>query len=86
MLALRHGRHRRHGAWPRARPSLGRQRVSPAQLLAQLAAYHADGGARPGVLEVRLQREEMPPFAPFLPEDAETYVAAWNVVTVSSAA
>ncbi|HEX4461019.1 MAG TPA: thiamine pyrophosphate-binding protein [Polyangia bacterium] len=59
---------------------------SPAQLLAQLAAYHADGGARPGVLEVRLQREEMPPFAPFLPEDAETCVAAWNASTVSSAA
>ena len=62
--------------------------TSPAQLLAQLAAYHADGGARPGVLEVRLLREEMPPFAPFLGEDAETCaaVAPWNPARVSSAA
>jgi acetolactate synthase-1/2/3 large subunit len=62
--------------------------ASPAQLLAQLAAYHADGGARPGVLEVRLLREEMPPFAPFLGEDAETCaaVAPWNAARVSSAA
>jgi acetolactate synthase-1/2/3 large subunit len=28
---------------------------------------------RPGVLELRLCREEMPPFAPFLPADAPTY-------------
>ncbi len=49
--------------------------ASPAQLLAKLAEYHADGAARPGVLEVRLTREEMPPFAPFMSEDAETYVA-----------
>lgn len=62
--------------------------ASPAQLLAQLAAYHADGGARPGVLEVRLLREELPPFAPFLGDDAETCAAAtpWNAATVSSAA
>jgi acetolactate synthase-1/2/3 large subunit len=46
-----------------------------AQLLTQLAAYHADGGSRPGVLEVRVSREEMPPFAPFLGENAETFVA-----------
>jgi acetolactate synthase-1/2/3 large subunit len=62
--------------------------ASPAQLLAQLAAYHADGGARPGVLEVRLLREEMPPFAPFLGEDAETCAAAapWAPASISSAA
>jgi acetolactate synthase-1/2/3 large subunit len=28
---------------------------------------------RPGVLELRLHREEMPPFTPFLPADAPTY-------------
>jgi acetolactate synthase-1/2/3 large subunit len=60
---------------------------SPAQLLAQLAAYHADGGTRTGVLEVRLSQEEMPPFAPFLSEDAETWAPSerWNA-RVSSAA
>jgi acetolactate synthase-1/2/3 large subunit len=30
---------------------------------------------RPGVLELRLSREEMPPFTPFLPADAPTYQA-----------
>lgn len=30
---------------------------------------------RPGVLELRLRREEMPPFTPFLPADAPTYHA-----------
>jgi acetolactate synthase-1/2/3 large subunit len=30
---------------------------------------------RPGVLELRLRREEMPPFTPFLPADAPTYQA-----------
>jgi acetolactate synthase-1/2/3 large subunit len=30
---------------------------------------------RPGVLEVRLRREEVPPFTPFLPADAPTYHA-----------
>jgi len=29
----------------------------------------------PGVLELRLTREEVPPFTPFLPEDAATYAA-----------
>ncbi len=48
---------------------------SPAQLLAKLAEYHADGAARPGVLEVRLARAEMPPFAPFLDQHAATFVA-----------
>jgi acetolactate synthase-1/2/3 large subunit len=45
-----------------------------AELLTRLAEYHADGARRPGVLEVRLAREEMPPFAPFLSGDAETFV------------
>jgi acetolactate synthase-1/2/3 large subunit len=31
---------------------------------------------RPGVLELRLCREEVPPFTPFLPADAPTYLAA----------
>ena len=30
---------------------------------------------RPGVLELRLRREEVPPFTPFLPDDAPTYQA-----------
>jgi acetolactate synthase-1/2/3 large subunit len=30
---------------------------------------------RPGVLEIRICREEMPPFTPFLPADAPTYHA-----------
>jgi acetolactate synthase-1/2/3 large subunit len=31
------------------------------------------GTSRPGVLELRIRREEMPPFTPFLPADAPTY-------------
>lgn len=31
---------------------------------------------QPGVLELRIRREEMPPFTPFLPADAPTYHAA----------
>jgi acetolactate synthase-1/2/3 large subunit len=49
--------------------------ATPGQLLAKLAEYHADGAARPGVLEVRLARAELPPFTPFLDEDAPTFVA-----------
>jgi acetolactate synthase-1/2/3 large subunit len=49
--------------------------ASPAQLLAKLAEYHADGAARPGLLEVRLSRAELPPFTPFLDEHAPTFVA-----------
>jgi acetolactate synthase-1/2/3 large subunit len=30
---------------------------------------------RPGVLELRLRREEVPPFTPFLPDNAPTYQA-----------
>ncbi len=33
---------------------------------------------RPGVLELRLRREEAPPFTPFLPADAPTYQALLN--------
>jgi acetolactate synthase-1/2/3 large subunit len=51
------------------------QAASPAQLLAKLAEYHADGAARPGLLEVRLSRAELPPFTPFLDEHAPTFVA-----------
>jgi acetolactate synthase-1/2/3 large subunit len=65
--------------------------ATSSQLLAKLAEYHADGARRPGVLEIRLAREEMPPFAPFLSGDAETYVARTTSATrylpgVSSAA
>ncbi len=35
---------------------------------------------RPGVLELRLGREEMPPFTPFLPADAPTYHAVTDGV------
>jgi acetolactate synthase I/II/III large subunit len=45
------------------------------ELGARLAEYAAVAAGRPGVLELSLVCEEMPPFAPFLEEDAETYVA-----------
>ncbi len=35
---------------------------------------------QPGVLEIRICREEMPPFTPFLPADAPTYHAAPLVI------
>jgi acetolactate synthase-1/2/3 large subunit len=47
-----------------------------AELAACLAAYHAEAAPRPGVLELVLPAEEVPPFTPFLPSDAETYVVA----------
>ena len=42
-----------------------------ARCLEDFHAHHVDG---PGVLELVLPAEEMPPFTPFLPKDAETYV------------
>lgn len=45
-----------------------------AELCKQLADYfHAD---RPGVLELRLCREQIPPFTPFLPADTPTYLVS----------
>ena len=47
---------------------------TPGELREQLSDYgHTN---RPGVLELRLCREEVPPFTPFLPADAPTYLAA----------
>jgi acetolactate synthase-1/2/3 large subunit len=44
--------------------------------LAELLRQSPCWASRPGVLELRLQREEMPPFTPFLPADAPTYCAS----------
>jgi acetolactate synthase-1/2/3 large subunit len=47
---------------------------SSSELSKQLSDYlHTD---RPGVLELRLCREEVPPFTPFLPADAPIYQTA----------
>ncbi len=43
------------------------------QLRHELAAYDQAKPARPGVLELVLMREEVPPFAPFLQPDHPTY-------------
>jgi acetolactate synthase I/II/III large subunit len=57
-------------------PSLWIGKAETAQQLASaLAEYERLPGARPGVLELVLGREEMPPFAPFLPADAVTIAA-----------
>jgi acetolactate synthase-1/2/3 large subunit len=56
------------------------------ELAACLAAYHAEPVSRPGVLELVLPAEEVPPFTPFLPADAETYVVARGPQRVASAA
>ena len=45
------------------------------ELTQLLAEYAALSPSRPGVLELRLGAEEMPPFSPFLDADAETEVA-----------
>ena len=44
------------------------------ELVARLAEYAALPEGRPGVLELSLVCEEMPPFGPFLGEDAATFV------------
>jgi acetolactate synthase-1/2/3 large subunit len=50
---------------------VGRASTS-AELRRELEAY-GTAGARPGVLELVLTREEIPPFAPFLQPDHPTY-------------
>jgi acetolactate synthase-1/2/3 large subunit len=46
------------------------------ELTDQLVSYF-DGPPRPGLLELKLRREQIPPFTPFLPDDAPTeYVRA----------
>jgi acetolactate synthase I/II/III large subunit len=42
------------------------------QLIQGLADYHRSSAHLPGVLELRLSREEVPPFTPFLPGDEPT--------------
>jgi acetolactate synthase-1/2/3 large subunit len=44
--------------------------------LSHVLADYRSCDSRPGVLELRIRREEMPPFTPFLPADAPTYHAA----------
>jgi acetolactate synthase-1/2/3 large subunit len=44
-----------------------------AELRRCLRDYH-NRSDRPGVLELRLRREEVPPFTPFLPADAPSYL------------
>ncbi|MGW5556936.1 thiamine pyrophosphate-binding protein [Micromonospora sp. NPDC003944] len=43
------------------------------ELSALLADYHAGHEDRPGVLELRLSRDEIPPMMPFVPADAPTH-------------
>ncbi|MBT2383996.1 thiamine pyrophosphate-binding protein [Streptomyces sp. ISL-11] len=47
---------------------------TPHELRDRLADYHDRHTHLPGVLELRLPAEEVPPFAAFLPEDEPTYV------------
>lgn len=47
---------------------------SAAELDRLLADYHRDFADRPGVLELRLAREEIPPMTPFVTPDAPTHV------------
>jgi len=48
---------------------------SVAELAACLRDYHASYAALPGVLDLNIAREELPPFAPFLGPDAPTITA-----------
>jgi acetolactate synthase-1/2/3 large subunit len=50
--------------------------ATPSQLAAALEDYHRHHRHGPGVLELHLPIEEVPPFTPFLPADAETFEAA----------
>ncbi len=61
------------GLGPREKLWVGRA-SSRGELAARLAEYDAVAAMRPGVLELCLAREEVPPFSPFLDRDAETFV------------
>lgn len=50
-----------------------------AEELTECLRDYASRADRPGVLELRLNREEVPPFTPFLPADAPTYQAEVRV-------
>jgi acetolactate synthase I/II/III large subunit len=46
--------------------------ATPSELADRLREYHGNHTCRPGLLELILPREEVPPFTPFLPRDAAT--------------
>ncbi len=48
---------------------------SLSELRAKVNEYFQSFVSKPGLLELRLPREEMPPFTPFLPKGEPTYVA-----------
>jgi acetolactate synthase-1/2/3 large subunit len=62
------------GLGPRDRLWVGRA-ATRSELASRLDEYAALPDGRPGVLELSLTCEEMPPFAPFLDANAETFVA-----------
>jgi acetolactate synthase-1/2/3 large subunit len=41
-----------------------------------LQDFRSRGNAKPGILELHLPLEELPPFSPFLPKEAKTYVVS----------
>jgi acetolactate synthase-1/2/3 large subunit len=45
-----------------------------AELKDALSDFHNQAIKKPGVLELHLPLEELPPFSPFLPKEAKTYV------------
>jgi acetolactate synthase-1/2/3 large subunit len=53
-----------------------------AEELMKVMQDYACRAFRPGVLELRLHREEVPPFTPFLPSDAPTYQAEIRVSVI----
>ena len=48
--------------------------------LQELLAGYAEWEGGPGVLELKLPEEEMPPFAPFLASDDKTQLAQWKIL------
>ena len=54
--------------------------TSKEQLQECLEAFHAKDVAGPGILELILPKEEIPPFTPFLDKGAETYVVPTHTV------
>jgi len=54
-------------------------RATTAGELQSLLAEYAQWSGGPGVLELKLPVEEMPPFAPFLSADAKTKAADWTI-------
>ena len=73
------------GLGPRERLWVGRAGTR-GELADRLAEYASLPDGRPGVLELSLRCEEMPPFAPFLREDAPTFVPERRVRAASPTA